>query len=221
VVWELNGRLPSDAQLAVDVGSCTYWYARQIQLSAGVPAHISGTLATMGCGVPYGLGAKVHDSSRPVVVLAGDGAMQMTGMTELVTVARAWATWDDPRFVISVVNKRDLAEVSWEQREMEGEPRYGVTQALPDVDYAAVAVALGLAGRRVTSADELPGAWDEALAADRPFVLDVVTDASVPLLPPFPAGKTKAETMRSALEQEGDAGRHAIELLDAYVAHES
>ncbi|HWR85782.1 MAG TPA: thiamine pyrophosphate-requiring protein [Rhodoglobus sp.] len=220
VVWELDRQLPADAQLAVDVGSCTYWYARQLRLPASVPAHVSGTLASMGCGVPYGIAAKVLDPGRPVIVLIGDGAMQMTGIAELVTIARAWPQWEDPRFVICVFDNRDLAEVSWEQREMEGEPRYATTQALPEVDYAAVAAALGLAGRRVDTPDDLEDAWREALAADRPFVLDVVTDASIPLLPPFPAGESKLEGMRAALLQEGDAGAHAVRLLDEYASHE-
>ena len=220
VVWELNRQLPADAQLAVDVGSCTYWYARQLRLPASVPAHLSGTLASMGCGIPYGIAAKVLDSSRPVVVLTGDGAMQMTGLAELVTVAHSWRTWDDPRFVVCVFDNGDLAEVSWEQREMEGEPRYAATQELPAVDYAALAGALGLAGRRVEEPGELESAWRDALAADRPFVLDVVTDPATPLLPPFPAGESKLAGMRDALLAEGESGRRAAELLETYADHE-
>src|SRR4051794_4363383 len=167
-----SGGWPADARVAVDVGSVVYWYARHLRLPAGVPAHLSSTLASMGCGLPYGLAAKLAAPDRPVVVLSGDGAMQMTGLAELVTVAARWSDWADPRFVICVLNNRDLAEVSWEQREMEGEPRFATSQRLPDVPYARYAELLGLRGVRVTDPGDLEKAWEEALAADRPFVID-------------------------------------------------
>ncbi|MBM9466103.1 thiamine pyrophosphate-requiring protein [Nakamurella leprariae] len=220
VVWELNRRLPADAQVAVDVGSCVYWYARQLQLPAGVPAHLSGTLASMGCSVPYGIAAKLHRPDRPLVALTGDGAMQMTGLAELVTVARMWPRWSDPRFVVCVLHNGDLAEVSWEQREMEGDPRFADSQDLPAFPYAAYADLLGLRGIRVDDPERLGAAWDAALTADRPVVLEVLTDPAVPLLPPFPAGAAKLEQMRTGLQQEGAAGRHAAELLETYAAQE-
>jgi pyruvate dehydrogenase (quinone) len=214
VVHELNAVLPQDAQVAVDVGSCVYWYARQLRLPRGVPAHLSSTLGCMGAGVPYGIAAKLARPDRPVVVLAGDGAMQMAGLAELVTVASLWQTWSDPRFVVCIFSNHDLAEVSWEQREMEGEPRFQDSQALPDVDFAAHARLLGLDGLRVEDPADLERAWQRAFAADRPFVLDVVTDPNVPLLPPFPAGAAKLEAIRGALEEEPDSS--APGLLQRY-----
>ncbi|WP_210479502.1 thiamine pyrophosphate-requiring protein [Naasia sp. SYSU D00948] len=220
VLRELSGRLPGDAQVALDVGSVVYWYARQLTLPPGVPAHVSGTLASMGCGLPYGIAAKLARPERPVVVLAGDGGMQMTGIAELVTVSRMWPQWADPRFVVLVLNNGDLAEVTWEQREMEGSPRFAETQALPAFPFAAYADLLGLRGLRVESPDEIGAAWDEALAADRPVVLEVLSDPDVPLLPPFPAGKQKLEQMRAGLAQEGGASARARRLLDEYASHE-
>ncbi|RJT77262.1 thiamine pyrophosphate-requiring protein [Arthrobacter cheniae] len=214
VVHELNAVLPHDAQVAVDVGSCVYWYARQLRLPRGVPAHLSSTLGCMGAGVPYGIAAKLARPERPVVVLAGDGAMQMAGLAELVTVARLWQGWTDPRFIVCVLSNQDLAEVSWEQREMEGEPRFGDSQALPDVDIAAYARLLGLEGVRIEDPDDLADAWRRALAADRPFILDVVTDPNVPLLPPFPAGAAKLEAMQEALAVERNSS--GAELLRRY-----
>jgi pyruvate dehydrogenase (quinone) len=122
VLRELSAQLPRDAQIALDVGSVVYWYARQLILPPGVPVHVSGTLATMGCSVPYGIAGKLAHPQRPMIVLSGDGGFQMTGVAELITVSRMWRDWADPRFVICVLNNRDLAEVSWEQREMEGSP---------------------------------------------------------------------------------------------------
>ncbi|NKX54342.1 thiamine pyrophosphate-requiring protein [Arthrobacter mobilis] len=220
VIRELNGRLPADAQLAVDVGSVVYWYARQLTLPPEVPAHLSGTLASMGCSIPYAIAAKLARPERPAVVLSGDGAMQMSGLAELVTVGRMWKQWQDPRFVVCVLNNRELTEVTWEQREMEGEPRFPDSQELPDVNYADYARLLGMDGLRVEDPDQLGAAWEQALAADRPFLLEVLTDPEVPLLPPFPAGATKAETMRQGLGAEGSAGGHARELLERYVALE-
>ncbi|WP_309070514.1 thiamine pyrophosphate-requiring protein [Arthrobacter sp.] len=214
-VRELNGRLPDDAQVAIDVGSCVYWYARQLHLPAGVPAHLSSTLASMGCGIPYGLAAKLASPDRPLVVLSGDGGMQMTGMAELITVSRLWKNWKNPVFAICVLNNRDLAEVSWEQRETETEPRFDDSQDIPDVDYSGYARLLGLDGVRVENPDDVGPAWDRALSADRPFVLDIRTDADVPLLPPFPGGQELAQSMEKALETEGN--NHALELLREYV----
>jgi pyruvate dehydrogenase (quinone) len=220
VVRELSGRLPRNAQVSVDVGSCVYWYARQLILPEGVPAHLSGTLASMGCSVPYGIAAKLARPDRPVVALAGDGAMQMAGINELVTVAHRWRQWSDPRFVVCVFNNRDLAEVTWEQRETESEPRFPDSQEIPDFPYAGYAELLGLTGIRVDSPEQLADAWDRAFAAERPVVIEVLTDPDVPLLPPFPAGAEKLDDMRSALSEEGEAGKGAAALLETYAGQE-
>ncbi|GAA1630313.1 thiamine pyrophosphate-requiring protein [Actinoplanes couchii] len=209
VVRCLSDRLPGDAQVAVDVGSVVYWYARHLRLPPGVPAHLSSTLASMGCGLPYGLSAKLAAPQRPVVVLSGDGAMQMSGLAELVTVAARWRDWADPRFVICVLNNRDLAEVSWEQRESESEPRFPASQDLPDVPYARYAELLGLRGLRVTAPDEMAGAWDTALAADRPVLIEALVDPAVPLLPPGQPYE-KVRGMYSGLAAEdGEQARRA------------
>ncbi|TDO42200.1 thiamine pyrophosphate-requiring protein [Paractinoplanes brasiliensis] len=212
-VRALTARLPQNAQVAVDVGSVVYWYARHLRLPRGVPAHLSSTLASMGCGIPYGLAAKLAAPERPVVVLSGDGAMQMTGLAELVTVAARWKDWADPRFVVCVLNNRDLAEVSWEQREMEGEPRFVTSQELPDVPYDRYADLLGLRGLRVESPEQMTAAWETALAADRPVVIDARTDPAVPLLPP---GRTteQVEGMYAGLAAEdGPLARRAEQHL--------
>jgi pyruvate dehydrogenase (quinone) len=209
VVRSLNGRLPGDAQVAVDVGSVVYWYARHLRLPSGVPAHLSSTLASMGCGLPYGLAAKLAAPQRPVVVLTGDGAMQMTGLAELVTVAARWRDWADPRFVICVLNNRDLAEVSWEQRESEGEPRFATSQDLPDVPYARYAELLGLQGIRVTAPDEMAKAWETALAADRPVLIEALTDPAIPLLPPGRPYEQVKGMYEGLAAEPGDLARRA------------
>jgi pyruvate dehydrogenase (quinone) len=213
VVRSLSGRLPGDAQVAVDVGSVTYWYARHLRLAPGIPAHLSSTLASMGSALPYGLAAKLARPDRPVVALAGDGAMQMNGLAELITVAARWRDWTDPRFVVCVLNNRDLAEVSWEQRETEGEPRFTASQQLPDVPYARWAELLGLRGIRVTGPEAMTAAWDEALSADRPVVIDAVVDPAIPLLPPGQPYE-KVKPMYTGLAAEDtDLARRAVSHL--------
>ncbi|WP_127781760.1 thiamine pyrophosphate-requiring protein [Rhodococcus sp. X156] len=219
VVRTLSAQLPADAQVSVDVGSVVYWYARQLRLPPGVPAHLSSTLASMGSALPYGIAAKLAHPDRPLVALAGDGAMQMNGLAELITVARMWPRWTHPGFVVCVLHNEELGEVTWEQREMEGDPRYEASQALPSFPYAGYAELLGLTGIRVTDPAELSDAWSQALAAQRPVVLEVLTDADVPLLPPYPAGAEKLAKFRAGLEQE-PSSEHARELLEIYRAME-
>ncbi|WP_028653845.1 thiamine pyrophosphate-requiring protein [Nocardioides sp. J54] len=220
-VRSANAHLPDDAQVAIDVGSVTYWYARHLQLPPGVPAHLSSTLATMGSSVPYGIAAKLAHPDRPVVAMSGDGAMQMVGNSELVTLARLWRDWPDPRFALLVLKNRDLAEVTWEQREMEGEPRFDDSQALPEFDHAGYAELLGLRSRRVDDPADLDDAWREALAADRPFVIEAVVDPDTPLLPPFPAGEQKLDDFRKGLRAEGADGEHALAFLEQQARQEA
>jgi pyruvate dehydrogenase (quinone) len=182
--WELNKYLPDDAIISSDSGSSANWFARDLKLKPSHMASLSGTLATMGPGVPYAIAAKFAYPNRPAIALVGDGAMQMNGMAELITAAKYYEQWADPRLIVLVLNNQDLNQVTWEQRAMEGDPKNPMTQRIPDVHYADYAKLIGLDGVRVESPDRIESAWDEAFAADRPFVIDAVTDPEVPPLPP-------------------------------------
>jgi pyruvate dehydrogenase (quinone) len=184
VFRELSSRLPDGCILAADSGSVANWYARDVDLRRGMMASLSGRLATMGCGVPYAVAAKFAHSDRPVIALVGDGAMQMNGLNELITVAKYWRRWSDPRLVVLVLNNRDLNLVTWEQRAFQGDPKYDAAQQIPDFPYAQFAELIGLRGIRVDAPEQVGAAWDAALSADRPFVLEAVTDPEVPPLPP-------------------------------------
>jgi len=184
VFFELSKRLPERAILTADSGSGTNWFARDVRLRAGMLASLSGTLATMGAGVPYAIGAKFAHPDRPVIALVGDGAMQMNGINELITIAKYRREWADQRLIVLVLNNRDLNQVTWEQRAMTGDPKLIASQELPDFPYARYAELLGLKGVRVDDPEQLGPGWDEALAADRPVVFEVVTDPEVPPLPP-------------------------------------
>jgi pyruvate dehydrogenase (quinone) len=182
--WELSKRLPDGCILSSDSGSAANWFARDLKLREGMMASLSGTLATMGPGVPYAIAAKFCHPERPAIALVGDGAMQMNGNAELVTAAKYWHEWSDPRLIVAVLNNQDLNQVTWEQRVLQGDPMYPGTQRIPDFPYARYAELIGFRGIRVDDPGEIGGAWEEALSSDRPVVLEAVTDPTVPPLPP-------------------------------------
>jgi len=207
VFQELSKRLPDRAILAADSGSAANWYARDIRLRRGMMASLSGTLATMGPGVPYAIAAKFAHPDRPVIALVGDGAMQMNGINELITIAKYRDRWVDQRLIVMVLNNRDLNQVTWEQRAMEGDPKFEGSQDLPDFPYARYAEMLGLVGIRVDSPDEVGRAWDQALAAGRPVVYEVITDPEVPPLPPHITIEQAKALTSALLSGDPNAGR--------------
>ena len=184
VVWELSPRLPDGVIVTSDSGSCANWYARDLKMRRGMMASLSGGLASMGAAVPYAIAAKFAHPDRPVIALVGDGAMQMNNMAELITVAKYWRQWTDHRWIVCVFNNEDLNQVTWEQRVMEGDPKFNASQQIPNVPYHSFGELIGLKGIFVDRPDALGAAWEEALAADRPVVLEVKTDPEVPPLPP-------------------------------------
>ncbi len=184
VFWELSPKLPDRCILAADSGTSANWYARDLKIRRGMMASGSGNLASMGAAVPYAVGAKFCFPDRVCIAVTGDGAMQMNGLNACITVAKYWQEWSDPRWITLVLNNRDLNQVTWEQRIMMGDIRFVASQELPDFPYARFAESIGLAGIRVEEAGNLPGAWDRALAADRPVVLEAVTDPDTPTIPP-------------------------------------
>ncbi len=184
IFHELSQRMPSNAIVAADSGSAANWYARHLRFTGNVRGSLSGTLATMGPGVPYAIGAKWAHPDRPAIALVGDGAMQMNGLAELITIARYWEQWSDPRLIVAVLHNNDLNQVTWEMRAMEGAPKFAESQTLPDIDYASFARSVGLGAINVDTTDAVAPAWEKALSADRPTVLDVRCDPNVPPIPP-------------------------------------
>jgi len=183
VTWELSPQLPPDAIVTSDSGSCANWFARDLRVQRGQMYSLSGGLASMGAAVPYAIAAKFAHPDRPVIALVGDGAMQMNNMAELITVAKYWRLWKDPRWIVCVFNNQDLNQVTWEQRVMEGNPKFEATQQIPDVPYHKFAELIGLKGIYCDSGSEVATAWREAFASDRPVVLEFRTDPEVPPLP--------------------------------------
>jgi pyruvate dehydrogenase (quinone) len=208
VMAELSPRLPDDALLTVDSGSATNWYARHVRLRGSMRGTLSGTLATMGCAVPYALGAKLAHPDRPVYALVGDGAMQMNGINELITIAARWGDWADPRLVVAVLHNDDLNQVTWELRGLGGSPQFLPSQQLPAFPYAGYARSLGLHGITVEKPDDVGPAWDEAMAARRPCVVEFVTDPAVPPIPPHATWDQIEKSLESIVR--GDSDRVAV-----------
>jgi pyruvate dehydrogenase (quinone) len=208
VFWELSPLLPESCVIACDTGSGTNWFARDLKIRRGMMASVSGSLATMGPGMPYAIAAKFAYPDRTVLALVGDGAMQMNGMNALLTVAKYWRDWADPRFVVLVLNNRDLNQVTWELRAQTGDPKFEASQEIPDFRYSQYAEQLGLKGIFVDRPDQVKGAWEAAFAADRPVVLEAYTDPEVPPLPPHITLK-QAKAFASTLWQ-GDPSEFQV-----------
>lgn len=208
VVHELSPRLPDNAIITSDSGSCANWFARDLQIRKGMQCSLSGGLASMGAAVPYAIAAKFAHPERSVVALVGDGAMQMSNMAELITVAKYWQQWGNGRWICAVFNNQDLNQVTWEQRVMEGDPKFAASQDIPDVPYHLFAISIGLKGIYVGCEEDVAPAWEEALASDVPVVIDFRTDPDVPPLPPHMTLE-QAKKFASALLQ-GDPNQAGI-----------
>ena len=206
VAHVLDPLLPADAIVSSDSGSAANWYARHLTMKPGMRSSLSGTLATMGCGVPYAIGAKFAHPDRPAIALVGDGAMQMNGMAELITAAKYRDLWEDPRLVVAVFNNHDLNQVTWEMRAMEGAPSFLPSQEIPDVQYAAFARSLGLTGIRVEKPEDVEAGWRAGLEADGPAVIEFLTDPAVPPIPPHATWEQMEATAASILKGDADRG---------------
>jgi pyruvate dehydrogenase (quinone) len=206
IAWELSPRLPERAIVTSDSGSCANWYARDLKIRRGMMCSLSGGLASMGAAVPYAIAAKFAHPGRPVIALVGDGAMQMNNMAELITVAKYWRQWKSPRWICAVFNNEDLNQVTWEQRVMEGDPKFEASQRIPNVPYHKFAELIGLKGIFVDNPDRVAAAWDEARAADPPVVVEFKTDPEVPPLPPHITLKQATAFARALLKGDPEEG---------------
>jgi pyruvate dehydrogenase (quinone) len=223
VFWELSPRLPENCILTSDSGSAANWFARDLKIRHGMMASLSGNLATMGPGVPYAIAAKFCFPERVAIAMVGDGAMQMNGINGLITIAKYWREWSNPRLIVLVLHNNDLNQVTWELRVMTGDPKFEASQDVPEFPYASYAESLGLTGIRVDRPDHVAAAWDQALLAERPCVVEAITDPDVPPLPPhitFEDAKKFASTLF-----EGDPNQRGIirqagrELIEAVLPH--
>ncbi|MBS1501485.1 MAG: thiamine pyrophosphate-requiring protein [Bacteroidetes bacterium] len=223
VFWELSPRLPDNCIITSDSGSSANWFARNLKIREGMKASLSGTLATMCPGVPYTIAAKFAYPDRVAIALVGDGAMQMLGNNGLITISKYWKRWTDPRLIIMVLHNNDLNQVTWEQRVMTGNPEFVGSQELPDFPFARYAELLGLKGIRVDEPEDIAAAWDEALSADRPVVLEAIVDPDVPTIPPHITFDQMVKFTRTVIK--GDAHERGIitqtfkDVVEEYLPH--
>jgi pyruvate dehydrogenase (quinone) len=184
VFHELNKRLPDGAIVTADAGTTADWYGHHIRLRRGMLGDLSGRLATMLAAMPYAVAAKFAYSDRTVVCTIGDGAFQMLGMNELITVKKYLDSWQNKQFIIVVLHNDDLTQVSWEMRTEDGNPVWRTAQDVESVDFAGWAQLLGFTGVQVRSDDEIEPALDAAFAHDGVTLIDAYTSRNVPPLPP-------------------------------------
>ncbi len=223
VFWELSPRLPDNCIIVADSGSAANWFARDLKVRRGMMASLSGNLATMGPGVPYAIAAKFAFPDRVVIATVGDGAMLMNGINEIVTIANYWKEWSDPRLIIMVLANRDLNQVTWEQRVMAGDPKYECSQNVPSFEFARYAEMLGLTGIRVDKPEQIAPAWEQALSASRPVILEAITDPEVPTLPPhitFEEAKKFTESMIKGEPRLGHMIKQTFkEAIEGFLPH--
>jgi len=206
VFLELSKRVPETAIMTADAGTTANWYGRIVKMKPGMMGSLSGGLATMGAAVPYAIAAKFAHPNRIPICCTGDGAMQMNGLNELITVAKYWKKWSDPRIIFLVLNNRDLNQVTWEMRIEEGNPKLPTTQDLPDFPYARFADSIGLKGIRVDRPEDVGRAWDEALSANSPVVFEAYTSGDVPTIPPHISFEQAKEYMSALVKGDPDEG---------------
>jgi pyruvate dehydrogenase (quinone) len=206
VFWELSKRLPATSIITGDSGSTAFWYARDIKIKKGMKASLSGTLATMCPGVPYAIAAKFAYPERLAVAIVGDGAMQMLGLNELITIAKYYKEWQNPQLIIVVANNQDLNMVTWEQRALAGDKKFEDSQNLPNFPFAKFAEMVGLKGIRIDDPTLVETALDEAFAAAKPVVIEAITDANVPILPPHVSSSQAKGFFTALLKGDAEAG---------------
>jgi len=216
-VLELNPRIPDRAIFTVDTGSAAAWYARYLDLRAGMMGSLSGNLATMGPAMPYAIAAKFAYPDRPVFALAGDGAMQMNGMNDLITVEKYWKEWKDPRFVVLVLNNRDLNMVTWELRAQSGEPKFDGSQEIPTSRTRRTPSPRlhGSAGGSAGGRGEHLGGRAEGGSAGAGRA---VVDPEFPMMPPHITLKEVTAYAKSVLKGDPDAKHMIGETIKAAVA---
>jgi pyruvate dehydrogenase (quinone) len=225
VFWELSQRLPDNCILSGDAGTATNWYGRIIKMRRGMMGSLSGSLATMGPAVPYAIAAKFAYPDRIPIALTGDGAMQMNGLAEMITVKKYWKQWSDPRLIFLVLNNRDLNQVTWEMRIESGNPKLPSTQDLPDFPYAGYADSLGLKGIRVDRPEDVGAAWDAALSADRPVIFEAYVSGDIATIPPhisFEEAKNYASALLKGDPNEGSIIKETIKsVVEGIIPHKN
>jgi pyruvate dehydrogenase (quinone) len=217
VFYEMNERLPEGAIVTCDAGSTADWYGHHVRLKKGMRGDLSGRLATMLAAMPYATAAKFAFPDKPVVCTIGDGAFQMLGMNELITIKKYQHLWPNKQFVVMVLHNNDLTQVSWEMRTEDANPRWEGSQNVESIDYAAYAQTLGFKGIKVSDPAKIGAAWDAAFAHDGLTLLDVHTDKNVPPLPPHISFEFARNTAEALIKGDPNAGGVIVDSVKSVV----
>lgn len=185
IAHALNAVLTDDAIICCDTGTVTTWAARHIRIRGTMQFSVSGTLATMGNGLPYSIGASMVYPGRQVVCFAGDGGFTML-MGELATAVK----YQLPIKII-VVKNNTFGMIKWEQIAFEGNPQYGVD--LQAIDFAAFARACGASGYSLSDPAKVKATLNEAFEQPGPVLIEVDVD---PYEPPLPGKVTTDQAWR-------------------------
>jgi pyruvate dehydrogenase (quinone)/pyruvate oxidase len=172
----LNKLLPDSAIVTTDCGVNTAYAARHLRMRSGMMFSTSGTLASMGAGLPYAIAAKISHPTRPVVAVVGDGGLTML-IGELATAVKYGC---DVKLV--VLKNNSLGQIKWEQMAFLGNPEYVCD--LQPIDFAAVARGFGWTAYSVSDPNAVAGVLSQALADAGPVLVEVEIDQNDPLLPP-------------------------------------
>ena len=167
----------ADAIFTTDTGMSTVWLSRFVRITGGRRLIGSYNLGSMANAMPQALGAQALDRRRQVVALCGDGGLSML-LGDLVTAV----SHDLPVKLVVFDNGR-LGMVKLEMEQV-GLPEFGTV--LHNPDFARVAEAIGLRGVRVESPHDVDDAVREALQADGPVLLDMITNPDEIAVPPRP-----------------------------------
>ena len=176
LAWELGKRLRDNAIVSCDSGTITTWWARQIPVKRGQMHSVSGTLASMACGLCYAIAAQIAYPERQSVAFVGDGGFSML-MAEFATAVK----YNLPIKVI-IVKNNVLGQIKWEQMVFLGNPEYGVE--LHPIDFAAFARACGGTGITIEDPKTCGDQLEEALNTPGPVIVDAVVDPFEPPMPP-------------------------------------
>jgi pyruvate dehydrogenase (quinone)/pyruvate oxidase len=197
---QIDRQAADDAVLTCDTGTVTTWAARHWNIRGGREFYVSGNLATMACGLPYGIAIQHAYPGRQVICYAGDGGFAML-MAEFHTAAR----YGLPIKVV-INNNNSLGEILWEQMVL-GFPEHGVRFGEPVPDYAAWARGCGGFGVHVDKPSQVIDALAEAFAYPGPALVDVAVD---PNEPPMPGKVTYEQAKRFVQAWLREPNRAAI-----------
>ena len=171
--------LEDNAIISVDCGTNTSWAAQYINIRKGMKFSLSGTLATMACGLPYAIAAQIAFPDRQCIAFVGDGGFTML-MGEFATAVQ----YNLPIKII-VIKNNTLGMIRWEQMAFLGNPEYGVE--FTPIDFVKFAEACGGIGYAIKEPDEISSIMEQAMKMDKDRRKPVIIEASVdPFEPPMP-----------------------------------